>query len=589
MKAHNFNDLQSYIKFLDRIGDLKTIEREVDPELEITEISCKTIEEDGPALLFKNVKGSKYPVATNLFGTKDRMNLSLGCNPKDLGEQILDFAQKSLPPKLSNIFESLPFIKRGLNFRSKRVHFNASSQQVDGNDSLSSLPILKCWPEDGGRFITMGLTITQSPLTSKRNMGMYRLQMHDHETLGMHWHPHKGGAAHYHEASQLGVDFPVSVVLGGDPSLIFCSIAPLPENIDEVLFSGFLKNKSIEMTKAKRSNMLVPANAEFVIEGRVPIGKTKLEGPFGDHFGYYSMEGQFPYLNIDTITRKLNPVFPATVVGRPPKEDMFLGIAATEIFGGLIKLVNPEVEDLWAYYEAGFHNLLVVSVDERYPKNAVKAMLSIWGTGQLSLTKCILTIPRFVDTKDIIQVFGYLGENFDPRKDLTLLQTSPLDTLDFTSGKLNVGSKVGFNCIGSGKPLHPDVFLEIKTNDPRNKIPFISDFRAINRNIIIIKINIDVENAISEIKKNNLLDEFKFIFIVSDDIDINENVDLLWGIFTRFDPSIDMYFSKVDVVKSSVSFEGQVIIDSTFKPWYPKVIEMSQDVKDMVNKNWKNY
>jgi len=589
MSEKNFYDLQSYLKFLDRIGDLKTIESEVDPELEITEICSRTIEENGQALLFKNVKGSKYPLAANLFGTEERMNLSLGCNPKELGEEILNFAQKAVPPKLNSFFEFLPFIKRGLNFGSKKVFYGAECQQVQGGDNLDDLPILKCWPEDGGRFITMGLTITESPINNKRNMGMYRLQKHDNKTLGMHWHPHKGGAAHYHESSNLGKSLPVSIVLGGDPALIFSSIAPLPENIDEVLFSAFLKNKKIKLAKSQHSNIMIPSNAEFIIEGVVPINKTRMEGPFGDHFGYYSMESEFPYLEIKSITRKNNPVFPATVVGRPPKEDMFLGMAATDIFGPLIRLVNPEVEDMWAYYEAGFHNLLVVSVDERYPKNSVKAMMSIWGTGQLSLTKCIITVPRFVDTRNIIEVFGYLGENFDPQKDLTLIQTTPLDTLDFTSGKLHVGSKVGLNCIGDGKRLSKESFDPPKEVDPRNKVKFIKEFRAINKNIIIIKIDIDKDKAIKEFKLNSLLESFKFIFIVSNDVNMESNVELLWGIFTRFDPSIDMYFKDCRIERSSVSFSGQVVIDATFKDWYPNVIEMSENVKKMVGEKWKNY
>ena len=266
MSKKNFDDLQSYLKFLDRIGDLKIVDSEVDPELEITEICSRTIEENGPALLFKNVKGSKYPLAANLFGTKERMDLSLGCDPKQLGQELLNFAQKAVPPKFSTLMEFFPFIKRGLNFSSKKISYNADCQQVQGGDSLDTLPILKCWPEDGGRFITMGLTITESPINKKRNMGMYRLQKFNDKTLGMHWHPHKGGAAHYHESLSLGSSLPVSIVLGGDPGLIFSSIAPLPENIDEVLFSAFLKNRKINLVKSKFSEIMVPANAEYIIE-----------------------------------------------------------------------------------------------------------------------------------------------------------------------------------------------------------------------------------------------------------------------------------------------------------------------------------
>ncbi|MEC9381511.1 MAG: menaquinone biosynthesis decarboxylase [Thermodesulfobacteriota bacterium] len=589
MSQQKFNDLGTYIDFLDRIGDLKRIKSEVDPILEISEISCKTIESNGPALLFENVKGSTYPVATNLFGSEERLRLSLGCNPKELGEEIVDFAEKAMPPSLGNIFNSLPFIKRVTNFRTKKVSLNSPCQQVEDESDLDSLPIIKCWPDDGGRFITMGLTISESPKTSKRNMGMYRLQVHDKNTLGVHWHPHKGGAAHYHEACGLGVDFPIAVVLGGDPSLIFAAIAPLPDNIDELLFAGFLKKKPVELCKTRTSNLRVPSNAEFIIEGTVPLNETKLEGPFGDHFGYYSMESQFPFLNIKTITRKHNAIFPATVVGRPPKEDMYLGMAATHIFGPLIRLVNPEIIDLWAYYEAGFHNLLVVSVDERYPKNSVKCMMSIWGTGQLSLTKCIITVPSFVNPENLEEVFGYLGANFNPSRDLTLLQTTPLDTLDFTSGKMHVGSKVGFNAIGDGREISKDNFNPVVIRDPRIACENIRNYKVINKNIIVISSDYSPEKLIEEIFTKKILNDFKIIFLVSMDIRIEDNVDLLWGIFTRFDPSIDIHFQDCKRKSSTVTFEGQMIVDATFKSWYPKVIEMDKDISSMVNEKWKTY
>lgn len=589
MLGQNFNDLSSYIDFLDKIGDLKRIKVEVDPVLEISEISSKTIENEGPALLFENVKGSSFPVATNLFGSEERLRLSLGCNPKELGEEILSFAEKSMPPKLDNLLQSLPFIKRLTNFRSKEEAFNSPCQQIQDEITLEDLPIIKCWPEDGGKFITMGLTITQSPITNKSNMGMYRLQMHDKNKLGMHWHPHKGGAAHFHEAKQLRKDFPAAIVMGGDPSLIFAAIAPLPENINELLFSAFLKRKPITLCKATTSNLRVPSNAEFIIEGTVPLDDTMLEGPFGDHFGYYSMEGQFPYMNVKAITRKHNAIFPATVVGRPPKEDMYLGMAATNIFAPILKLVTPEITDLWAYYESGFHNLLVLSIDERYPKNSVKAMMSVWGTGQLSLTKCIITVPSFVDSRDIKKVLGYLGANFNPEKDLTLLQTTPLDTLDFTSGKINVGSKVGLNAVGDGKEISQDNFQKISILDPRTSYSKIKDYRVINKNIIIINSLSDSKIVSKEILESGVLNNFKIIFIVDTDIKMNDDVDLLWGIFTRFDPTLDINFKKCRMSASSVKFSGTMIVDATQKDWYPKVLTMSPDIINKVAGNWKKY
>ena len=244
-------DIHELVEVLEKAGELKKITTEVDSELELAEILRRTMYDNGPALLFENVKGSSFPVATNLFGSEERLRLALGCNPKELGEEILSFAEKVMPPKLDNLFKSVPFIRRLTNFRSKEQAFNPPCQQIEDTINLEDLPIIKCWPEDGGRFITMGLTITESPINGKSNMGMYRLQMHEKDKLGMHWHPHKGGATHYHEAKQLGQTFPAAIVLGGDPSLIFAAIAPLPENINELLFSAFLKRKPITLCKAK--------------------------------------------------------------------------------------------------------------------------------------------------------------------------------------------------------------------------------------------------------------------------------------------------------------------------------------------------
>ena len=264
-------------------------------------------------------------------------------------------------------------------------------------------------------------------------------------------------------------------------------------------------------------------------------------------------------------------------------------MAATNIFAPLLKLVNPEITDLWAYYEAGFHNLLVVSIDEKYPKNSVKSMMSIWGTGQLSLTKCIITVPSFVNPREIETVLGYFGANFNPEKDLTLLQTTPLDTLDFTSGKINVGSKVGFNAIGDGKVISKDNFGKVSIPDPRNKYNKIIDFRVVNKNIIIISSNHNPEEMTKDIFTSNLLENFRIIFIVSSDIKINDNIDIIWGIFTRFDPTLDIYFQNFNRSNSSITFEGRMIIDATLKEWYPKVLEMSDDISTKVNENWKNY
>ncbi|NIS09467.1 MAG: menaquinone biosynthesis decarboxylase, partial [Candidatus Dadabacteria bacterium] len=446
MGKHNFHDLQRFIDHLEAIGDLKRITAEVDPILEITEIASRVIEEGGPALIFENVKGAAFPMAINLFGTMERVNLALGREPREVGEELVYLFEKVNPPSLKSFSTILPKAYDLLSMRTKNVR-NGFSQQVEEQPDLSRLPIMQCWPEDGGRFITLGLVLTNDPVTKRRNLGIYRMQVYDDKTTGMHWHPHKGGAAHYHQAAKLGQDLDVAVVLGGDPKMIFTAIAPLPDGMDELAFASYLRGKPIPMVQGKSVNLKIPANAEFIIEGTVPQGVLREEGPFGDHFGYYSMQADFPVFNVSEITRRLLPVFPATIVGKPPKEDIFLGIAAGEMFSPLIKIIQPEVKRMWAYPEAGFHNLLVVSVDERYPKNGIKAMLALWGTGQLLLTKCMIMVSSDVDPTDFSAVLTEIGENFYAKEDFLLVPWAPLDTLDFTSGKLNVGSKMGINAV----------------------------------------------------------------------------------------------------------------------------------------------
>lgn len=588
MSKKQFYDLQEYISHLEAIGDLKRVTAEVDPILEITEIASRVIKERGPALIFENVKGAAYPLAINLFGTEERVELALGRKPREVGEELVELFHKVNPPSLRSFFSVLPKAYELLSMRTKNVKYGIS-QQVEERPDLRKLPVIKCWPLDGGRFITLGLVLTQDPLTHRRNLGIYRLQVYDEKTTGMHWHPHKGGAAHYHEAGKTGKDLEAAVVLGGDPKMIFTAIAPLPEGMDEIAFASYLRGKPIPMVKAKSLSLTVPANAEFVIEGIVPQNELREEGPFGDHFGHYSMEADFPVFHLNEITHRINPVFPATIVGKPPKEDIFLGMAAGDMFSPLTRIIHPEVKDMWAYPEAGFHNLLVVSVDERYPKNGIKAMLALWGTGQLLLTKVMITVSSDIDPRDWDAVLSEIGENFDPNEDFLMIPWAPLDTLDFTSGKLNVGSKMGINAVRKPNGGRRKKKVPVKLPDPRAKHKEILDWRLLKGGILAIKLEKDPKGMINKIFKTPGYEDVRIVAVVSPDIDIHDNTELIWGIFTRFDPYLDVIFERTELRGSAVVYGGRMGIDATIKNWYPKVIEMSDDVKETVTGRWKEY
>jgi 4-hydroxy-3-polyprenylbenzoate decarboxylase len=369
-----FRTLGDFARHLESLGELHRVKAEVDPELEITEIAVRALLEMRPALLFENVKGAKFPLAINLFANERRIELALGKHPDQLGEELIHFVEAAMPPKPKLIFEHWPMVKRLLAARPKKVS-RALSQEVVTDPDLFSLPIQKCWPEDGGRFITLGQVFTYDPRDAKRNVGIYRMQVYDDRSTGMHWQIQKGGGFHYFQAQKLNREFELAVALGTDPALLLATIAALPEGIDEVMFAGFLRGKPVPMARGKSVQIAVPAEAEFILEGSVPLNETRVEGPFGDHFGHYSHAADFPVFHIKKITHRRDAIYPATVVGKPPMEDKFLGDATQQILGPLARLIHKEIKSVWAY-EAGFHNPLVVLGRAALSKEAMKSRLA---------------------------------------------------------------------------------------------------------------------------------------------------------------------------------------------------------------------
>ena len=378
-----FTALREFVNHLEKNGELHRVSVEVDPVLEITEIATRALKEKKPAVLFEKVKGAKYPLVINTLASERRIELALDEQPDALGEQLISFFEQAVPPSAKTLVKHPAMVRRFLSSRTSDIMI-APSQEVVENPDLNDLPIIQCWPQDGGRFITLPQVFTHDPRNGKRNVGMYRMQVFDARTTGMHWQIQKGGGFHYFQADKLNKPLELAVALGTDPALLLATIAPLPEGIDEALFAGFLRKKSTQLVGGRSISITVPANAEFILEGYVPPKERRSEGPFGDHFGHYSVAAEFPVFHITAITRRKNPIYPAAVVGIPPMEDKFLGDATQKILGPLAKLLHSEIKSMWAYYEAGFHNLLVVSIEERYQKEAMKTALGLMGTQQLS-------------------------------------------------------------------------------------------------------------------------------------------------------------------------------------------------------------
>lgn len=384
--------LHEFIEELERVGELKRIGAKVSPILEITEITDRVCKDHGPALLFEQVDGYSIPVLTNAFGSMKRMALALGVEDiETIVTEVENLINTAIPDTLIDKFKLIPKVSQFTSVIPKKVSTGVCKEVIKrDNPSLDFLPILKCWPEDGGRFFTLPIVITENPKTGIRNLGMYRMQVYDSKTTGMHWHLHKVGAKHFQLYKELGEKMPVAVCLGGDPAITYSATAPLPDDIDEFMFAGFLRKKPVEIVSCETIDLEIPANSEIVLEGYVdPTEDLRTEGPFGDHTGYYSLQDKYPVFHITCITHRKNPIYPTTIVGKPPMEDCFMAKATERIFLPLIKLIFPEIIDINLPIEGVFHNLAFVSIKKSYPGQAKKIMHGLWGLGQLMFTKII--------------------------------------------------------------------------------------------------------------------------------------------------------------------------------------------------------
>lgn len=451
-----YKDLREFIEELEKRGELKRIKTEVDANLEITEITdrvSKMAGKNNVALFFENVKGYDMPVLMNAFGSYERMALALGVEKlDDIGAEIREFLKlpyMNIQNKM-NLVTLIPKIKRAINFP-KYVKDAPCQEVIMEEPNLDKIPILKCWPKDGGEFVTLPLVFTKNPANGKRNVGMYRLQKYDSKTTGMHWHIHKNGAENFRTTKAAGAEkIEVAVAIGTDPALTYAATAPLPKDIDEMVFAGFLRHKSVELVKCKTVDLEVPATAEIILEGYVNTNETRREGPFGDHTGYYSLADDYPVFHITCITHRKNPIYFATVVGKPPMEDCYLAKASERIFLPLLQQMIPEIVDINMPLEGVFHDCVIVAIKKSYPMQARKVMHALWGMGQMMNVKMIIVVDAHVNVQDLSEVWWRVYNNIDAKHDLEIVE-GPLDVLDHSSPMAKWGAKLGIDATKTWK------------------------------------------------------------------------------------------------------------------------------------------
>lgn len=433
---------------LEKIDQLKRIKTQVSVNLEIAEILRRVMyENEGPAVLFENVEGYKIPVLGNAFGSLRRLKIALDMeNFEEIGERMSDLTRLKIPHGLLNKFKMLPKLSEIADYGPKSVNAGPITEVIEtSNPSLDILPIIKSFPKDSGRFITFGITVTKNPETQIRNMGVYRLQVIDSKKAIMHWQIHKRGALHYQMNKENSQKTEVAIVIGADPSTVFSAVAPVPEGLDKFLFAGITRKKGIDLVKCRTIDVEVPATAEIVLEGYVDPSELNVEGPFGDHTGYYTPPEPFPTFTLTCIMMRKNPIYLTTVVGKPILEDAYIGKVIERSFLPLVRLFQPEVVDFSMPPAGWFQGLAIVSIKKRYPGQAKKVMMGLWGMGQLSLTKILIVVDQDVNVHDINDVIWAVTTRADPKRDIMLIDNAPTDTLDPASPLLNLGSKMGID------------------------------------------------------------------------------------------------------------------------------------------------
>jgi UbiD family decarboxylase len=578
-------DLRTFLDLLSRENEITTIEAEVDPYLEVAEIHRRVIERGGPALLFKRVKGSRYPVVTNLFGTARRLELAFGPKPEKLVRELVQVAESLLPPRPAELWRHRSLGLEMLRLGTRSTQRAPVKQVLDQPARLNELPVLTTWDEDGGPFITLPLVYTENPLTKKHNLGIYRLQVYDAKSTGLHWQIQKGGGFHYHEAEKLDQPLPVTAFLGGPPALILAAIAPLPEDVPELMLASLLAGEKLKLTQNPLGGPhRLAAAAEFALVGKAPPHVRRPEGPFGDHYGYYSLQHDYPVFEVDAVFHRRDAIYPATVVGKPRQEDFFIGDYLQSLLSPLFPLVMPGVRDLWTYGETGFHSLCAAVVRERYGREALVSAFRILGEGQLSLTKFLMLTDTPQDLHDFPRLLEHVLARLNPASDLFIFSNVSMDTLDYTSGKVNEGSKAVMLGLGEAKR---DLPREFRGQLPRD----VTAAEVFCGGCLVLKglsYAEDSEQA-ARLAKAEWLRDWPLIILHDDATVARSTSDFLWSTWTRFEPASDIYAAETKIVRHQLSYTGPIVIDARTKPGFPKELIVRDEIAALVDRRWGEY
>lgn len=584
----SFPDLRVFLDRLRGDDDLVEIAAPVDPDQEAAEIHRRVIAAGGPALLFTNVVGSDFPLVTNLFGTARRAGLAFGERPQRLIQRVVHLAETLVPPTPGTLWGARDVAWELTKVGTRRRSSGPVLEVVTSDVRLDRLPVITCWPEDGGPFITLPLVYTQHPDRPGHNLGMYRLHVYDATSTGMHWQIGKGGGFHYARAEARGAALAATVFLGGPPALILSAIAPLPENVPELMLASLIAGARLPLAPAPggHPHPLV-ASAEFALMGEVAPHLRRPEGPFGDHYGYYSLQHDYPVLRVRQIARRRDAIYPATVVGKPRQEDFFIGDLLQELLSPLFPLVMPAVDALWSYGETGYHSLAGAVVKQRYKREAMASAFRILGEGQLSLTKFLLVTDQRVDLKDFRATLEHVLARTAPATDLYVLSNLSMDTLDYTGPVVNEGSKGVW--LGLGDPIRE---LPREFQPPTPPPSDVRDVRVFCGGCLVIggPAYADDPDAAARIAGHPAFADWPLVILSDEPARATRSVmNFLWTSFTRFEPAGDIHAANRRIVRNHIAYDAPILIDARIKPWYPKEVSCREDIARKVTSRWREY
>lgn len=573
-------DLRTFIELLRRENQLHVIDAEVDPYLEIAEIHRRVIKRQGPALLFTNVKGSAFPVVTNLFGTAKRLELAFGKRPQQFVQDLVNLTESIMPLNAKKLWDNRNLLIDGLKIGLKNQKQGPILENCQLPSRLGSLPMLTSWHSDGGAFVTLPLVYTEHPEGKGHNLGMYRIQRFDDQTTGIHWQIHKGGGYHYHAAEQLNQPLPMTLYIGGPPALMLSAIAPLPEDIPELMLTSLLIGKKLEMTPDPNGGHRLVANAEFAVKGVVLPHLRRPEGPFGDHYGYNSLQHDYPVFQASHLYHRNKAIYPATIVGRPKQEDYFIGDFLQDLLSPLFPLVMKGVRELKTFGETGFHCLAAARVADRYPREAFACGLRVLGEGQLSLTKFLILTDGDIDITDFPKLWTHVLERIQWDRDLFVFANVSQDTLDYTGPSVNKGSKAMMMGLGKEK------LRELPTEYSGDLPAHCQRIKSYLPGTLVIQTTnyIEQPELAAQIAKDPALCDWPAILLVDNCEEATCSVqEFLWTFFTRFEPAADIHGAETNVQRFHVGLTPPIVFDCRLKPWYTDVLEVDEATRKLVD------